>query len=549
MNRGRRYYYDIYAGFQFIAAKQGALPAAGSSTGQDDKQTIYGSDPVGDGPERGWYTTVTKDSDARNNAMIEHRMSMGVWFDGDAIGSHSLDYSSGPLEAVGNLVPDPNWFDPDAAGIVAGDPLSFIGAVRAEGDRGQPRGDMKYNGQYDQNWEKDNETNWPNAPDEASDWDEGFSIQYNFDGKHRSSVGPFDLEVGETMNVVLVEYGGFRLQGVRKARKAGQWAYDNNWNVPEPPPTPDIRVDPNLDGNIEIRWDDGAETAADFAGYKVYRSTPFPKVDSQELGIRIADRYHEQTTPNMSNAELAALGIPNNPNISSDRYNPQEPNAWGPYHLIANITAAEVGQFTNPDRTTDGYEYVFEDDSDLVAFGFTYWYYVAAYDNEGGSIAGKPFSSLESHRVNFNGKTGLWEGTYHYATASAFFPDQNDTEAIKDIGAPFILKSSLVSPADLQAGVTKIRVTPNPYKVEALHDTGQEHKILFSNLPTGAKITILDVSGQIIDVLRFEGTNPADGTIFWDMFSKDGIEVTSGLYIYVAEYPGGSQTGHFAILR
>jgi hypothetical protein len=25
--------------------------------------------------------------------------------------------------------------------------------------------------------------------------------------------------------------------------------------------------------------------------------------------------------------------------------------------------------------------------------------------------------------------------------------------------------------------------------------------------------------------------------------------VASGLYIYVAEYPGGSQTGHFAILR
>ncbi len=549
MNRGRRYYYDIYAGFQFIAAKQGTLPAGGSSTGQDDKLTIYGSDPVGDGAERGWYTTVTKDSDARNNAMIEHRMSMGVWFDGDAIGSHSLDYSSGPLETVGNLVPDPNWFDPDAAGIVAGAPLSFIGAVRPEGERGQPRGDMKYNGQFDQNWEKDNETNWPNAPDEASDWDEGFSIQYNFDGKHRSSIGPFDLEVGETMNVVLVEYGGFRLQGVRKARKAGQWAYDNNWNVPEPPPTPDIQVAPNVEGNIEIKWDDGAETAADFAGYKVYRSTPFPKVDSQELGIRMADRYHEQTTPNMSNAELAALGIPNNPNISSDSYRPQEPNAWGPYHLIANIPAGELSQRTNPDRTTDGYEYVFEDDSDLVSFGFTYWYYVAAYDDEDGEIAGKPFSSLESHRVNFNGKSGLWEGTYHYATASAFFPDQNDTEAIKDIGAPFILKSSLVSPADLQAGVTKIRVTPNPYKVEALHDTGQEHKILFSNLPTGAKITILDVSGQTIDVLRFEGTNPADGTIFWDMFSKDGIEVTSGLYIYVAEYPGGSQTGHFAILR
>ena len=56
-------------------------------------------------------------------------------------------------------------------------------------------------------------------------------------------------------------------------------------------------------------------------------------------------------------------------------------------------------------------------------------------------------------------------------------------------------------------------------------------------------------SGQVVDVLEFESTNVANGTLFWDMFSKDGIEVTSGLYIFVAEYPGGQQTGHFAILR
>jgi len=548
MNR-RGWYYDTYAGFQFIAAKQGALPA-GSSADQDDKMTIYDSHPVGADAERGWYTTVVKDSDVRNNAMLEHRMSMGLWWDGDAVGNRG-EYSEkdGPMQVLGNLIPDPNWFDPNDPDIVAGDPLSFIDAVRPEGERGQPRGDMKYNGVYAQNWEKDNDTNWSNAPDEASDWDAGFSIKYAFDGKHRSAVGPFSLEVGETMSLTLLEYGGFRLQGVRKARKAGQWAYDNNWNVPEPPPMPDISVSPNLAGNIEIRWDDQAETAGDFAGYKIYRSTPFPKVDSQLLGMRMADTYHEQSTPNMSDADIAALGIPNNPNISWSGYKEQEPNAWGPYHLIANVTAAQLGQVTNPDAVSEGFEYLFEDDSDLVAFGFTYWYYVAAYDNESGTVAGKPFSSLETHRNNFNGKSGLWQGTYHYATASVFFPDPNDTQGIKDIGAPFVLKSSLVSPSELLSGATKIRVTPNPYKVEALHDTGQEHKILFSNLPTGTRITILDVSGQTIDVLRFEGTNPADGTLFWDMFSKDGIEVTSGLYIYVAEYPGGKQSGHFAILR
>jgi hypothetical protein len=33
------------------------------------------------------------------------------------------------------------------------------------------------------------------------------------------------------------------------------------------------------------------------------------------------------------------------------------------------------------------------------------------------------------------------------------------------------------------------------------------------------------------------------------MFSKDGIEVANGLYIYVVEYEGGKQVGYFAILR
>ena len=75
----------------------------------------------------------------------------------------------------------------------------------------------------------------------------------------------------------------------------------------------------------------------------------------------------------------------------------------------------------------------------------------------------------------------------------------------------------------------KVQVKPNPYKRQALHDTGVEHKLLFTNLPMGTTITILDMSGQIVDRLEFNGSNPFDGTLFWDMFSKDGIEVASGL--------------------
>lgn len=72
---------------------------------------------------------------------------------------------------------------------------------------------------------------------------------------------------------------------------------------------------------------------------------------------------------------------------------------------------------------------------------------------------------------------------------------------------------------------------------------------MFYNLPQKCTITILDVSGQIIDRINFIAPNPNDGTYTWDMFSKDGIEVANGLYIYVVEYEGGKQVGYFAILR
>ncbi len=94
---------------------------------------------------------------------------------------------------------------------------------------------------------------------------------------------------------------------------------------------------------------------------------------------------------------------------------------------------------------------------------------------------------------------------------------------------------------------------PNPYKRAALHDNYSnvyDHKLLFYNLPPDCKVTILDVSGQIIDQINFSSSDPNLGSVFWDMFSKDGIEVASGLYVYVVESPtGGKKTGYFSILR
>jgi hypothetical protein len=152
---------------------------------------------------------------------------------------------------------------------------------------------------------------------------------------------------------------------------------------------------------------------------------------------------------------------------------------------------------------------------------------------------------LESHRVNVNGASGVWQGTYAHATGNAFYP--TDLAGKKAIGARYVLTSPQVTPPALDS--IKIAVRPNPYKVQAFHDGVADHNLQFYNLTTGTKITIFDVSGQIIDILNFDGTDPANGTMFWNMFSKDGMEVSSGLYIFIAEAPGHTQTGYFSIIR
>ena len=73
---------------------------------------------------------------------------------------------------------------------------------------------------------------------------------------------------------------------------------------------------------------------------------------------------------------------------------------------------------------------------------------------------------------------------------------------------------------------------------------------MFYNLPPQCKITITDVAGQIIDVINFASADANKGSTFWDMFSKDGLEVASGLYLYIVESPtGDKKIGQFSILR
>ena len=68
--------------------------------------------------------------------------------------------------------------------------------------------------------------------------------------------------------------------------RAAQWAYNNNYNVPQAPPPPSISVLSTSTG-IKVNWGTESETAGDLQGYRVYRAVGdwYPNVPDGETGL------------------------------------------------------------------------------------------------------------------------------------------------------------------------------------------------------------------------------------------------------------------------
>lgn len=535
-----RFYTDTWSSWSWLAAKQvpPGTPASAATSSLPDKTTIYGAHPIGTGAQRGWFTSAGQGrgigigASAFSNPKYLHTASMGVFYKD---GGKSRDATKFDLK------PDPNFFSVGTEG----NPVSFVpkgGAVTAAT---RPRGDRKLFSAEDAGAFE--------VTTYESGWTKGFTGPNNFDGDMFSGVGPFSLNVGESMTIVWAETGGYRLAGVANATAAARWAFENNFNLPDYPAVPEMRVDNTLEKSTKIRWDNKADTGPGFAGYKVYRASQAKRINFLEGGMRALDDYWKTTTTGPTPSSLLK---PVNPNFTGQAFvagREGVPDSWGPYELIAVIPAAQRSQYA--DNSVSGYNYTYEDKT--VELGFKYWYYVAAYTSGSydlgapyGGLNPKTSNTIETSNVNRNGATGLWRDTYPFAELNTFFP--KDAAGLKALGAGFVIKSALADPAKLASGAAKISVKPNPYKKKALFDSAVDafdHKVTFYNLPPKAKVTILDVSGQIVQEINFTSNDPNNGSTFWNLFSKDGIEVASGLYIYVVDYDGGQHVGYLSILR
>lgn len=111
---------------------------------------------------------------------------------------------------------------------------------------------------------------------------------------------------------------------------------------------------------------------------------------------------------------------------------------------------------------------------------------------------------------------------------------------------------------DVRQQLSLVKAVPNPYVVTNIFEQplpptvrGRgERVIYFTNVPLGGTIHIYTSSGSHIRTLEHDG-DLNDGSVVWDVRTKEGLDVAYGVYFYVVEVDGISdkKTGKLAIIK
>ncbi len=120
------------------------------------------------------------------------------------------------------------------------------------------------------------------------------------------------------------------------------------------------------------------------------------------------------------------------------------------------------------------------------------------------------------------------------------------------------VKPTIVVPEASRASLLdRIRVVPNPYVTASAFEAplppgisggrGQR-KIDFTHLPANATVRIFTSRGDHIATLEHDG-DMEDGTISWNLKTKENLDIAYGVYFYVVESQLGNKTGKIAIIK
>jgi len=117
------------------------------------------------------------------------------------------------------------------------------------------------------------------------------------------------------------------------------------------------------------------------------------------------------------------------------------------------------------------------------------------------------------------------------------------------------------SQADYAYNEDAVYVVPNPATTESMapwtlspnNEDPTGIKVEFRNLPADrGTIRIFTLAGDLVEELPFDGT-AGNGTMKWDLVSRNGQDVTSGVYIFAVETDTNDaykrKIGKFVVIR
>lgn len=112
-------------------------------------------------------------------------------------------------------------------------------------------------------------------------------------------------------------------------------------------------------------------------------------------------------------------------------------------------------------------------------------------------------------------------------------------------------------PQRIVAGLDSVHVVPNPFVMFSQYSTsGGEDRILFTHMPPNGVLRIFTVSGQFVQQISFDASElSAQGDLWFNLRTREGLEMAAGLYLYVLEALDesgnsiGTTKGKFVLIR
>ncbi len=320
------------------------------------------------------------------------------------------------------------------------------------------------------------------------------------------------------------------------------------WLVGSAPPPPNMRVLPGS-GKITLLWDNFSESTPDpstqefdFEGYRIWRADNWDRPygtsiltgPPRELWQLLEER--DEVNGVLADIDFRSpfsqdgweyeplIDLPDKESIiklfeESVWYSPMDTVPCPP-----GLSDDECDTLEALARYNMGFEggmsyYKFVDEN--VHDGMHYFYSVTAFDHT--IVDGVPAG----------------EGKYGDPASNFFYINPLSTAGTTGGGEIFVVPN----PATEQS--------MDPWRLEPNMEDPTGIKVEFRNLPAcRSTVRIFTLSGDLVEVLYHDGSG-GSGTLRWDLVSRNGQNVTSGVYLYAVEPEGGFEKtmGKFVIIR